>query len=515
MITLSDSLKDYVRDSLNLKKEEEVDEKQLDSVTSLSVSKKDLSSLKYFKNVDTLFLESFPSIENTDIEHIAKILPNLKSLKIKEQSALIQLDVSHLEKLEELCLIHNDNLESIKGIDKVKRFTFYDNKDFRNVKQIVDLLLNNKESTITLDIIYYVNLVKELCDLNQDVSLLDRFTWVESEGLRSYSIHEYTKQEIDSLIKIVSAIVSKNIYVTDGDIEKFGVLYRWMVKNIIFVNEDDPQGEDIGDLDNIYKVFNYRKGGRLTFAKAFQLLLSFAGVESSVVYSLGALDTIGFYNGEKVYSLLGTSDYALLRVTIDNRYYYCDIAWDSMVCDYKYFDELRLFLVSKDELKLRHKFVGEGNIEHSYSYHGDDSDDLIMFSNDRLKEVEEIFSDIERVDPYITGNDLNSSFTKKNISQLKSKMDDLESQTDEYKSLAKELAIEEERLNEEEADLVRYNNIRKGIIESYANTLISHYIKTEDYNNKEEIIESLTKQHELSLISTYIYDVLIESLKTA
>jgi len=214
-----------------------------------------------------------------------------------------------------------------------------------------------------------------LCENDQDKGILDRFTWVESVGLRKYIIHEYTTDEIKSLIQNVTAIVSKYVYVDDGDIERFGILYKWMTSNIEFVNEDDPKNENVETVSNMYKVFNYRKGGRLSFAKAFQLLLSFAGVKSSVVYSLGALESIGYYNGQKVYSLLGTSDYALLRVSIDERYYYCDIAWDSFVSDYKYFDQLRLFLVSKNELKLRHKFVGEGNIEKSYSYHGDDSDD--------------------------------------------------------------------------------------------------------------------------------------------
>lgn len=515
MIALSENLMDYLKDNFKILNENgEISEDELEKVTSLSVSKKDIEYLHYFKNVDTLVLESFPSIDSNDILEITKVLSDIRSLKIKEQSALISLDVSKLNKLEELCIIHNDNLESISGIDKVKRFTFYDNKDFMDVQQIVDLLHKNKESNIILDIIYYVDIVRKLCEQDEDVKLLDNFTWVESVGLRKYIIHEYTKDEIFSLIQNVSSIISKNIYVTDGDIEKFGILYRWMVENIDFVNEDDPKGEDVEVVSNIYKVFNYQKGGRLSFAKAFQLLLSFAGVKSSVVYSLGALETIGYYNGQKVYSLLGTSDYALLRVSIDDRYYYCDIAWDSMVSDYKYFDELRLFLVSKEELKLRHKFVGEGNIEKSYSYHGDDSDDLIMFANDRLKEVIETFADIERLKPSMLGVEMNAGFLKKDISEKKKKLETLEKESEEYKELVRELAISEENLNEEESSLLRYKNMRDGIIESYSNLLISHYINNSE-KDKEEILKELEKNKNVCLISTYMYEILCESLKAA
>ena len=112
---------------------------------------------------------------------------------------------------------------------------------------------------------------------------------------------------------------------------KFGVLYSWMINNMKFVNEDDPEGENLNLISNVNKVFSYSRGGRLSMAKAFQMLLSFVGIKSSVVYSVGATDVIGYFNGEKVCSLLGESDYAVLRVTLDEKDYDCDIAWDALI----------------------------------------------------------------------------------------------------------------------------------------------------------------------------------------
>ena len=249
-------------------------ETELHSIKKISLSKNELDYVDYLTNVEILELDSFPSVVNEDIDLIAKKFNKLKGLKIKEQNALFTIDLKPLQHLEELCLIHNDNLVNVMGLDRIRRFTFYDNKDFEDIRQIVDFLLNNQNSTITLDVSYYIDIVNDLYERNIDTSLLNRFTWVESAGLRRYHTYEYTNAEIDSMLKIVSSIVSKYIYSTDGDIEKFGVLYNWMINNIKFVNEDDPKLENINLVSNVNKVFSYGRGGRLSYAKAFQILLS-------------------------------------------------------------------------------------------------------------------------------------------------------------------------------------------------------------------------------------------------
>lgn len=515
MVSLSDNLSNIVSDYLGkeiITRDFTVEE--LDKVTSLDLSKNDISYLKNFNNIEFLTFSGFPSVDEKDIVSILELVPNLKKLIIKEQSALIKLDLSKFKSLEELELIHNDNLISLSGVVNLKKFKFYDNKDFINVQQIVDLILNSKNCEVTLDIVYYAGVIRCINELEENIKIVDKFKWIESVGLRKHIEHEYTDDELRTLIQQVLDIVSKYVYVTDGEIEKFGVLYYWMVHNISFVNEDDPKDEDVNNVSNIYKVFNYRKGGRLSFAKAFQLLLSFADVKSSVVYSLGATETIGYYNGEQVYSLLGTSDYALLRVSIDGRYYYSDIAWDSMVSTYRFFDELRLLLVSKDELKIRHKFVGEGNIISSYSYHGDDSDDLIMFANDRIKNVDEVMNDIERFKPAIVGVEMNRAIISKEIARIKDEMEKIEnSDSTEYINLEKDLTDNEESLIQDDTELVKLNNQRDGVIESYSSFLNEHYLNWIEDNSKDKLLIDLNNRRKMLLLSDYMYNMLSTCIK--
>lgn len=508
MLKINGSLASKLNKILNKPKDNFLfSEDELSKIKKISLSKNELNYLDYFKNVQILELDSFPSVTNEDIEEIASVLTKLKGLKIKEQNALFILDLNPLQQLEELCLIHNDNLVDVVGLDKIKRFTFYDNKDFDDIEQIVDFLINNQKSTITLDVSYYIDIVNILFERNVEPSMLNRITWVESAGLRKYYTYEYTNAELDSMLKIVSTVVSKYIYATDGDIEKFGVLYNWMINNIRFVNEDDPKFENINLVNNVNKVFNYGKGGRLSFAKAFQILLSFAGIKSSVVYSLGAIDDIGVFNGEKIYSLLGESDYAVLRVTLDGRYYYCDVAWDSLVFEHDFYDKLRLFLFSKNELKIRHKFVGEANIINTHSYRGDDSDDLLIFANARLKEVNETFDDIERLKPDIDGIGLNIAINKSSIREIKNELDSLDSNSREYKEKVEEIEELEKQIDADEAELLRLENARKGIIANYSKVLLNRYINEHDANVN-ALLELITKKEQVKLISNYMYNML-------
>ena len=480
---------------------------ELSTIKKISLSKKEFDYLERFENVEILELDAFPSITNDDVDLIASKLKKLKGLKIKEQNALFQLDLTNLQFLEELCLIHNDNLTEITGLDKIRRFTFYDNKDFNDLEMIVDFLMNNQNSTITLDVSYYIDIVMILYKRDIDSSVLKRFSWVESAGLRRYHTYEYTNDELDSMLQLVSSIVSKHVYATDGDIEKFGVLYNWMINNIKFVNEDDPKLENVNLVSNVNKVFNYGKGGRLSYAKAFQILLSFAGIKSSVVYSLGAIDDIGMFNGQKIYSLLGESDYAVLRVTLDGRDYYCDAAWDALVLEYGHYDKLRLFLFSKNELKIRHKFIGEANIKNTHSYRGDDCDDLIVFANDRIKEVNELFDDIERLKPDIDGVGLNIAINKSRIREIKSDLENLEPKSKEYNEYVIELDALEESIDADEAELIRLENARKNIVLNYSKVLLQRYIGDIEDDSK-DLLKNLEGLVDIRLLSIYMYNLL-------
>lgn len=482
-------------------------EEELSTITTISLSKKDLGYIDYFTNVENLNLDSFPSVTNDDIILISQKLKKVKNLKIKEQNALFNLNLSSFNNLDTLCVIHNDNLTTIGGFKSLSKFTFYDNKDFSDIKFIIDYSVNYKDTTLTFDIEYYVPFVRKLYELGLDFNILKRIMWVESIGLRKYVTYDYTSSEIEYIFKYVSSIADKYTYKTDDDIHKFTSLYNWMLNNIKFVNEDDPNGESLNLISNVNKVFSSGHGGRLSFAKAFQLLLSFVNIKSSVVYSMGATDVIGFYNGKKVCSLLGESDYALLRVTLDNKDYYCDIAWDSLVKFLGFYDNLRVFLVSKDELKIRHRLVGEGNIEKTYSYHGDDVDDLIKFAEGRYKEVTELFDDIDRMQPDIVNSQFNMALVKLQLTDCGTKVDSTQIGSQLYKDLMLEMIKLEEQIDSISADLVRFENVREGIVKSYSNILIERYLGNVDSLNKDEVLSELQKKMKIWLLSEYMYNL--------
>ncbi len=508
MIEVSDTLALAIKDRLNIDgKDNKFMEEQLEKITYLKIVKDDINSLNLFPNLSKIDFETFPSITNDDLKIVNELVPQLKSLKIKEQSALINLDFNIFKNLEELCLVHNENLETIANLPTLESFTFYDNKDFKDNKQIVDFIKKNPNCECMLDVIYYIDVIraddKEINTSN--------VKWVDSLGLRKYLVHEYTNEELDTLMGHIVYIVSKYIHNTDGDIEKFGILYRWMLNNIEFINEDDPKGDKelFERVNNIYKVFNFGKGGRLSYAKAFQMLLAYAGVKSSVVYSMGALDAIGYYNGKKVYSLLGTSDYALLRVTLEGKYYYTDVAWDSMVSYYKFFDELRLFLVSKEELSIRHKFVGEGNIDKTYSYHGDDSDDLIMYAIERLDETDKVFDCVTRFDAKLVGEGMNKRLLENKVISLNNKLKDSNTSSDEVKEITEEINKVQNEIEQIELRIRDYKDQKEAEQIKYVDYFMNYYLtKDEKALDNNELLEVLNRKVDNYLLSKYVYEIL-------
>ena len=99
MIKLSESLSSKINKVLKLKSGNDVfEESQLELITELSVAKTDLEYLAYFKNLEVLEVSMFPSFSSEDIFALGNILKKVKSLKIKEQNAiLLGIDMVHKE----------------------------------------------------------------------------------------------------------------------------------------------------------------------------------------------------------------------------------------------------------------------------------------------------------------------------------------------------------------------------------------------------------------------------------
>ena len=57
---------------------------ELESLQTIQLSKRDLAYAEYFKNVETLELNAFPSVTNEDLIYLSEKLKKIKTLKITE-----------------------------------------------------------------------------------------------------------------------------------------------------------------------------------------------------------------------------------------------------------------------------------------------------------------------------------------------------------------------------------------------------------------------------------------------
>lgn len=500
MIVLSDNISSFLcNEYFNISYRNEFSNEELDKVTRLRLSKNDIKYLEFFRNVEELEFSMFPSIDDEDIKKVGLFCRSVKKIIIQEQNDLFNLDLSNFSSLNSLSIVHNDNLISVSGIRRVSELEIYDNKDYMDVEYLLSLV--NGNINVKLDIVYYVYMVRILVNDNRNADVLDKCKWIESIGIRDFSVKEYSTEEVHELYELMSSIVSKYIFVTDGIYEKVGILYQWMINNIKFVNEDVDKNENILNFNSVDKVFSYMIGGRLSYAKAFQLLLSVASVDARIVYSFGADENIGCYNGEKVYSLFGNSDYALLRLRLDDKSCYLDVAWDCYTKDFVFASDIRLFLISKEEIKRRHKIVGEGNVGNSSTYHEDDVEDLIMFSKNRINDVDRMFMKLDENKSLLLGAELNYSYASSEVDELKNKLSSCVKETEEYREINYSLNASFELLDYYYREMMEYERVVADYISDKKEELLSMY-----YGNEEQ--RDIDRRLKCYEISNEIYEII-------
>jgi len=200
MVNLSKNLSKIVSKQLGLNLKEEFSEDELSKINVLELMQEDIVYLDYFKNVSELIFSQFPSITEDNIKEVASKIQNLEILRIREQSALKDIDLSNFKNLKVLELAYNDNLVSIRGVSSLNNFILYDNKEYIDTQQIVDIIDKTKNGDLKLDIVYYPMILRYLVDNNRDKGILKKISWVEAVGLRKHIVHEYKENEVNDLI---------------------------------------------------------------------------------------------------------------------------------------------------------------------------------------------------------------------------------------------------------------------------------------------------------------------------
>jgi len=195
VIELSLKLTEYVNKYLGVE-EKSFSEDVLSNVTKLELSKTDIPFLRYFPNVNSVEFNGFPSINQTDLDEVAAIVPKLNELIVKEQSALLSINLEMFFFLEKLSIISNDNLTNIFNIEKLvklKEFTLYNNKklDITNLYEYIKEL----NVDLKIDLIYYYAITNYLINEGVDISDLfyERVKFVDCYGYRNVHIKTLTR----------------------------------------------------------------------------------------------------------------------------------------------------------------------------------------------------------------------------------------------------------------------------------------------------------------------------------
>lgn len=512
MIKLSEKLTKYVNKVQKLNNVEFTNE-DLCNVTKLVLSKEDIPSIRHFENLESIEFSSFPSITQSELDEVAAMNPKIQELIIKDQSALVNLDLEMFFYLRKLTIISNDNISYIYDLDKLSKLeevVIYDNKNL-NIDNLYDFIANSNIK-FNIDLIYYHSFVNSLIDENKDISdtLYDRVQFVDCYGYRKTHVKVLKKEDLFSLLDNINDIVSLYCFDNDTDIKKFYKIHQWMMKNITYINEDV---EENLDYYGVVDAFVDLKAGRLSYARTFQLLLLFVGIKTDLVYSTGATELIGKYTDIDLVSFQGDGDYALVKCLIDEKYYYTDIAWNRFTTENNCYSDLKLLLLSKEDISLKHKLVGEGIVEKSATYNPKLLEDVISEVENNIQDVDYLLKDINLSDENVSNSKELFGENNKEIDELKERISQEEVGTELYNKLVEELVSLEKVINSYNKILVKYTDSQKELIEKYSFFIMSNYLLVNDITKvSSDIRRKLELRRNYKIISQYLYDLLITLL---
>lgn len=508
MIELSKNITDYINELKNTSKLSFAEEDLLD-IVKLSLTKEDIEYLRYFPNLESVEFKEFPSITQNELDEVATYVPKIKELILTSQSALLTLDLEMFFFLERLSIVSNDNLVEIFNLDKLNRLvevTIYDNKKL-DISNIYDLISTLKVS-YNLDLIYYYPLVNYYID--KDIDLGDKFydkvSFIDCYGIRNVHVKILKKDALFSLLNNINDIVSLYCYKNDEDFKKFNVLHKWMLDNIIFINEDV---EENLDYYGVVDAFVFKKAGRLSYARLFQLLLLSAGVKAELVYSSSVTDLIGKYNDIEILPFEGDGDYAIVKCELDNKSYYTDIAWNKRTLENHCYNDLKILLVSKDELLLKHNIVGDGIVSRSASINAKVIEEINDEVDKIIHDVDYLFRETSISDPSVNNSAMMFAENNSEIEELKKKINAEEVGTELYNSLVEELISLEKMINSYNNILIKYNNSQKEIVSKYSDFILTNYLGFISVDRLDSgVLRKLELRKKYHVVSNYLYDLL-------
>lgn len=357
---------------------------QLGSITNMELTNMSkIKELIYFKNLINLTIvsEDYDKIVSTDpisgnkyVNHIEDFsvisrLTNLENLTIMNDTNLATLNIEKLKKLKTIKLINNPSFKKISGLDsleELKEVVIYGN----NLDCAIDIetYINNTISTSPniLDIKMYNKIVGANSEIAKDLS--DKFIlgltflkFAEKNGFVNLTILDnrnlaemytklkhffertdmYRRSEYDKVLFVYSYVI-RNVRFAEDELKKRLSKYNEVIKE---TNEIPKYMEkSFASLHSSYNAYHFKTANCEGIVNLMGFMLDMLGVEN-----------VNVHCSDKRNGLLNGTNHSMLRVKVDNEWYYCDPVYDTKKPN-------EYFLMTKDKVTKIHEISSYENI---------------------------------------------------------------------------------------------------------------------------------------------------------
>lgn len=355
---------------------------------------------------------------------IIEKLESLEILTIKHESSLTSLDLTRLQNLRVLALENNINLLEIKGIEELKKLEELSlhQTPVESPLKIDQLLDQNTLTELSLDVDMYPQLVQEnpeiaekLLEKQENEGLSVNF----KENLTNLRTQELSLEKLRTMDEKVQLILEDIIDFDYTTAEKIAAIYTYITKNITQNREADALQREIqlpttgieskvldekferllDEKRSTYSTIMREEGISEGYANLMHYMLRSIGVRSKVIES---------QTNKDMNNLDSKSNHAVIRVMIDNNWYYFDPTLD------KERREFKNFFKTKEEFRENHE-LSEQEFEIQTPI-------VKAYTNLELTQItNKVYGDIERKENQLEENSMSAHLKDGNIAAYEEK----------------------------------------------------------------------------------------------
>lgn len=326
---------------------------ELEMITELTIKQSDdVSGIEYLTNLKKLHIHSLNYSEfisgnsvysNAHINQIKDFsfiskLKNLQILHIENDVNINYLDISELENLRELYLVHNPGLTELIGLEQLKkleRVMVYGN----SINSEIDIIkyMDNTIATTPniLDVNMYENIIKRDRKIGKDISdysLLGKTHLKFGEYIGFLKLSLVSPQSLYDMYMKLDVLFKRNNLYEASDESKISFVWNYMLRNVKLdmeqlekrnnefqrmrenrENVPDYLVKNFVSLHNSYIAFHFKKANCEGFVNLMQFMYEMLGIKSANVHCIDLKYRNYIY-----------PNHALIRILYKERWYYCD-----------------------------------------------------------------------------------------------------------------------------------------------------------------------------------------------